>query len=1449
MTVDVYVTTRIPPQLLKSDIAGKGAAEIGWGSPGDFNRCLAFARRHGVPKHMQKGFCANLHKLATGEWPGVNAHKGAHALVLDYLVAAAGPTVDNMIRWEGPLALVGEPTGDRRQFPHNTLTYQSFPMPLRYQRQGLRGHEGAVTVGVIEHAEEKDHDGRRVVYGQGYFLDPDLVPEVREAVHLAEHGVIGPSVDLDSYTAVLSKTLSGEPVADMKRGRMRASTLVSVPAFANLRITIKRPDAALVASVEEFVVNPGGWARAPIAPREALFDADDAAKRIEAWANGDPNKMASMFLWIADSPNAPLIGRRGFRLPWGDIIDNKPYLIYHAVYAGAALLQHAHGGLPNIPEDQKAQLRTVITEIYQKLAEEFDDPNIIAPWDRGAEQVQQASGEDWQMVYDAALEQFRRTHRYREALHPRDKRKDDHAGEWIDTPNGPHGQIKVGGKWVYPPKRGEKGYRNPQKAAQGIAKRGGGRPASKRAGTRVAKKSPAAPVAVKKVKTTDDHVARLRTLNRQRQKRYLGGLSDEEINKINTKLDGTRLDDDTRDDTETEIIHRLGKTGEAEETARRKDEQIKERDRQVREIAHEGGKKTVIAKKKEPEKKAPEKKAPEKKAPEKKAPEEKVPEKKVPEKKVPEKKVPEKKAPETGGDDSDREELKQRRKELKQMETMIAESEDRGQDGSKRHEDLLNEKEQLLQDIDELEARIGGRDRKTPEKKAPEKKASGLERLMGGKLTDEEKEAGRKQAQERSKAPETKAPEKKTTVVRKKTGGAKEYTPNAAQQKALEDIRDGGKGHPGSRRVLEREGYVDSDGKLTQKGRDHLGVKETKEPEKKATGLERLAGGKLKDGKLGTKTPEKKTIVGKKAPREKKSGQEHADTIKDLKSREEVDAYLKGLTGPELRETLKAQDRKPEGRRVQELRDQIAGDWGMKHKLKEAKGPEVKAPEKKATVVKKATGGQKKSTEEHIKALGELESREAADKYLAEQKLTNAELRDIAKAQGKTGTSSMTKAQLTELVGRGARLKGYKKAVDTTFKTPEKKVPQKKTTVVKKTPAERDQERVDEALKKYRALADEKGVDEVLAGLQRRHLEKIARAEGLDVQKSETAESLKGLLRGTKAHNARSESFRREHVERVARLEAAKKQRAKDYAARGSGAKTFKPDNSQRRTPWWKQVRDDTGPEGVHAVDVDITPGASHTYVMKSGTLYRRDGVSYLVEDGDDMLAPSDVAEQFDKFHASLPEDLRHHQQAYVWVRGANPADPYWAEHYKMPGFESLATAGDGSVRVWKRGSDTVGPSRHSESLRHEFGHSISFGIGREQFERTGGIPLHDSASWLDAADRDPELRKLKPGDVVVARRHEGGPEDQFKLTPGDRKKKGFPLGVTEYGQNSAAEDFAEAVSLYTHEGPVGFTTRDGKRLPVYFRDLFPARARLLDDLFPKIAKAQRELTRQRGPL
>lgn len=54
---------------------GEGAAKIGWGRPGDFDRCRLHLGKYVKPGHQLDGLCANLHHEALGVWPGQEGPK------------------------------------------------------------------------------------------------------------------------------------------------------------------------------------------------------------------------------------------------------------------------------------------------------------------------------------------------------------------------------------------------------------------------------------------------------------------------------------------------------------------------------------------------------------------------------------------------------------------------------------------------------------------------------------------------------------------------------------------------------------------------------------------------------------------------------------------------------------------------------------------------------------------------------------------------------------------------------------------------------------------------------------------------------------------------------------------------------------------------------------------------------------------------------------------------------------------------------------------------------------------------------------------------------------------------------------------------------------------------------------------------------------------------------
>lgn len=175
------------------------------------------------------------------------------------------------------LAPINASTGDGRRFATGSMTLADMPMPFEWARAREGGHDGAVSIGAIQEAKvlsvkdalagdwispeaAKGMDpAAQGVFARGVMYDdasreemPRLAEDVAEAMHLATNGTLGPSVDLDSFEAIpvmagSDEELSWEAVEDymdqndgaeppiellITQGRVRAATLVSIPAFA-----------------------------------------------------------------------------------------------------------------------------------------------------------------------------------------------------------------------------------------------------------------------------------------------------------------------------------------------------------------------------------------------------------------------------------------------------------------------------------------------------------------------------------------------------------------------------------------------------------------------------------------------------------------------------------------------------------------------------------------------------------------------------------------------------------------------------------------------------------------------------------------------------------------------------------------------------------------------------------------------------------------------------------------------------------------------------------------------------------------------------------------------------------------------------------------------------------------------------------------------------------------
>ena len=430
--VDPNPARGMPLQLQKYWLAGKGAAKIRWNVPGDFKRCVRNLRKY-FPTNPE-GLCNILHTKATGGPPGhgsLEPRKLKHSIVaamtsetMDALVAAqellAKQPSLGQYTWAGLMAPIGRPTGEPRRsriFEPGALYHRVLPLPLDWRERQGPGHGGGLTVGrILGMTYGPDENGQECCWGWGDFLDDEIIPEAKKARYLAQMGVVGPSLDPGGDVTATVNPENGQE--HMLKFGIGGSTLVPIPAFTQSGLYVfdgendwpdddmdmsmdgpeedcgcghsappQTPEKAAPKAItagNEYTVNSSGWRGLPLAPREAVFDNDDAVKRITAWAAGDPNKMRKAFMWFSPTGNA--LDPTSYRLPVGDIINGNLTVIFHAIYAAAALMSGAHGGLPDVSPEDVTKIRSTISDIYAEMSKSFGDASLRAPWDRSAQE-------------------------------------------------------------------------------------------------------------------------------------------------------------------------------------------------------------------------------------------------------------------------------------------------------------------------------------------------------------------------------------------------------------------------------------------------------------------------------------------------------------------------------------------------------------------------------------------------------------------------------------------------------------------------------------------------------------------------------------------------------------------------------------------------------------------------------------------------------------------------------------------------------------------------------------------------------------------------------------------------------------------------------------------------------------------------------------------------------
>ena len=209
-------------------------------------------------------------------------------------------------RWEGVIAREGEMTGDGRLIEDGALRWDDLPIPLRVAFKDVGGHDGAEVCGRIETVERREGGD---IYATGTF---DLGSAVgTEAFRqVSEQMSNGVSIDTDDVTfRIMAKAdmpeaddadsgdeadpegrvkvaamSSSDELTVIESARLRAATLVAVPAFAAARIYAAgqaptkpaedvEPEEALEASAEPVSLSRDSLTAAaiPTAPPEAWF--------------------------------------------------------------------------------------------------------------------------------------------------------------------------------------------------------------------------------------------------------------------------------------------------------------------------------------------------------------------------------------------------------------------------------------------------------------------------------------------------------------------------------------------------------------------------------------------------------------------------------------------------------------------------------------------------------------------------------------------------------------------------------------------------------------------------------------------------------------------------------------------------------------------------------------------------------------------------------------------------------------------------------------------------------------------------------------------------------------------------------------------------------------------------------------------------------------------------
>lgn len=274
--------------------------------------------------------------------------------------------------------------------PKDGMVLTTDLMWLKWQEKDAPGHDDAVTVGRIDRVWVQDG----WLWGEGEWDLADRTGNTAEVIRKVQARFAGTiSVDLrDGYSEEVVVNADGaivdfdhlldtvdidELAAAFDRGeyqflervhdwRLEGCTLVQSPAYYTSRLWVLEEEA-LTAAIT-------GNQDLPLADREAEWDGAEALRALQ-----DAEALSQGCFWRDPDAESSSNVQGDYKLPFATVIDGTVTAIPAGIMAVAGVLQGAMGGV-DIPEADIDRIRTRVEAWYERMAEEFDDPDLVAPW-------------------------------------------------------------------------------------------------------------------------------------------------------------------------------------------------------------------------------------------------------------------------------------------------------------------------------------------------------------------------------------------------------------------------------------------------------------------------------------------------------------------------------------------------------------------------------------------------------------------------------------------------------------------------------------------------------------------------------------------------------------------------------------------------------------------------------------------------------------------------------------------------------------------------------------------------------------------------------------------------------------------------------------------------------------------------------------------------------------